>query len=159
MVKRHVIIVTCEDPKSHPYRTATVAAFRHLRGKFWSEIEPSEVRKQYAEGKRSTPLLDALRHVPNASNQQVLKEDRVPWGPNLGKLLKNPEQDIEDRIRLDCSLCRKRQITDPKTGEMYIQPNTLVLGSRYVQLFDHLAMARKSVVTIDFLREAYTYLL
>src|SRR5699024_12588988 len=99
MVKRHVIIVTCEDPKSHPYRTATVAAFRHLRGKFWSEIEPSEVRKLYAEGKRITHLLDALRHVPNASNNQDLQEVRDHMGANRRYLYMTFDTSIEVIIR------------------------------------------------------------
>jgi hypothetical protein len=158
MAKRHVIIVTCEDPKFHPNRKVTVAAFRKLGGKYWSEITPREVRNQYAEGKRSIPELDNLRHVKDDANQQVLSQDRLPWGPNLDKLLANPEQQTEDRLRLDCPLCRKRQTKDPKTGKMITRPNTLVMGPRFSELFDRFADAKKSVVTIDLLRNAYKLL-
>src|SRR5699024_6424223 len=122
MAKRHVIVITCEDLKSHPNRKVTVAAFRNVGGQFWAEITPREVRTQYAEGKRSFPVLDALRHVREDAKQQILSEDRLPWGPNLDKMLANPEQQTVDRLRLDCPLCRKRQMKDPVTGKMVTRP-------------------------------------
>ena len=158
MAKRHIIVITCEDLKSHPNRQVTVAAFRNTVGQFWTEITPREVRKQYADGKRSIPVLDALRHVREDANQQILSEDRLPWGPNLDKMLANPEQQTVDRLRLDCPLCRKRQMKDPVTGEMVTRPNTLVMGPRFREVFDRFAEANESVVTIDLLRNAYKLL-
>lgn len=149
MSKQPIIIITCDGGGAHAKRTCTVAAFRKVRGEWWAEIRPADVRRQYAEGKGSgIPELDALRHVAEESNQQLLERDGVPWGPNLDMLLQNPEQGTRDRLRLDCLLCRKRRT-----------PNTVTITNGIDSIFDGFVSAKMSIVSLDLVRQAQKHVL